>query len=125
MLSTNPPLDQHPPAYSEVDPTPGSDQRPPELHTYRPDFFAHTSPGPTPLTTQPLIPYAYYDARSPYSITQADIRARWRLISGCLWASGLWTVIGLVVGVELTEYGATRAGATTWLLEVLSSFKMG
>ncbi|KAF5387958.1 hypothetical protein D9615_000669 [Tricholomella constricta] len=32
--------------------------------------------GPAPLSTQPLVPCAYYDPRSPYSMTQADARAR-------------------------------------------------
>jgi hypothetical protein len=112
MSSNTPPPTQGPPAYTEADPRSGSGQSLPELPTAGPQPAHHASFGPTPLTTQPLIPYAYYDARSPYSVAQADMRARWRLIGALLWGFGLWAVIGLLVGVEVVEYDITRVGIT-------------
>jgi len=60
--------------------------------------------GPTPLTTQALTSYAYYDARSPYALAQADNRARWRLIVALLWAFGLWFAVACLLSVELTAH---------------------
>ncbi|KAF5387957.1 hypothetical protein D9615_000668 [Tricholomella constricta] len=64
--------------------------------------------GPTPLSTQPLVPYAYYDPRSPYSMTQADARARRRFILGVFWALMTWSLIGFLVGAEAMAYASRR-----------------
>ncbi|KAL4263238.1 hypothetical protein AB1N83_005768 [Pleurotus pulmonarius] len=41
--------------------------------------------GPTPLQqSQPLL-IPYYDPHSPYSLSQADSRTRWRFIGAVLW----------------------------------------
>jgi hypothetical protein len=85
----------NPPPYNEYDSAATPSQLPPPGP-------AHNEFGPTPLTTQTLTPYAYYDARSPYSLTQADTRARRRFIVAALWAFGLWFAFGCLVTVELT-----------------------
>jgi len=57
----------------------------------------HAGYGPTPLTSnQPLLPYAYYEARG-----SADARARSRFIGAILCAFGLWLLVAFAVGVEV------------------------
>ncbi|THV08200.1 hypothetical protein K435DRAFT_771764 [Dendrothele bispora CBS 962.96] len=46
---------------------------------------------------QVTIPYAYYDPHSPYSLAQADIRARKRFLVTMTWILGFWVLVGLVV----------------------------
>ena len=57
----------------------------------------HAGYGPTPLTSnQPLLPYAYYEARG-----SADARARSRFIGAILCAFGLWLLVAFAMGVEV------------------------
>jgi hypothetical protein len=86
----------NPPSYNESDPASVLSS---SLEFPAPGL-AHNF-GPTPLPTQALAPYAYYDARSPYSLGQADTRARWRFISGFLCALGMWFMVGCLIGVGL------------------------
>jgi len=52
---------------------------------------------PTPLTSnQPLLPYAYYEARG-----SADARARSRFIGAILCVFGLWLLVAFAVGIEI------------------------
>jgi len=61
----------------------------------------HAGYGPTPLTSnQPLLPYAYYEARG-----SADARARSRFIGAILCAFGLWLLVAFAVGVEVAGEG--------------------
>ncbi|KAI0737679.1 hypothetical protein C8Q80DRAFT_1114745 [Daedaleopsis nitida] len=99
-----------PPAYSEhpaptphnlaagQSPVPGSSQSPtsPPL-----PFPAHAAYyGPTPIAQQTqLLPY--YDPRSPYAISEASHRARWRFITAALWAIVIMTIVSFVAGVEV------------------------
>lgn len=57
----------------------------------------HGGYGPTPLTSnQPLLPYAYYEARG-----SADARARSRFIGAILCVFGLWLLVAFAVGIEI------------------------
>ncbi|RDB19993.1 hypothetical protein Hypma_012846 [Hypsizygus marmoreus] len=105
-----------PPAYSERDPASAyPSPSPPPPPSRLPVPTAQTSPfagsssgrppnhrlfGPTPITTQPLVPYAYYDARSPYSLAQADARARRRFFGSLAWALVAWIAIGILIGAS-------------------------
>jgi hypothetical protein len=65
---------------------------------------AHNEFGPTPLgTSATQTPYAYYDALSPYSLMQADTRARRRFVVAVLWAFGVWFAFGCLVTVGLNH----------------------
>ena len=93
------------PSSASANPPPSYDSAlatPPQLSPPLPGP-AHNEFGPTPLTTQTLGPYAYYDARSSYSLAQADTRARRRFIVAVLWALGLWFALGCLVTVELNH----------------------
>lgn len=49
--------------------------------------------GPTPLQqSQPLL-IPYYDPHSPYSLSQADSRTRWRFIGAVLWTVVLCVIV--------------------------------
>lgn len=52
--------------------------------------------GPTPISQQQGLLLPYYDARSPYSIEQADARTRWRFLGALLWAIVILSVLVVV-----------------------------
>jgi hypothetical protein len=76
----------------------------------------HNLYGPTPLSSSPLVPYAYYDAHSPHSLSEADSRARWRFLGAVVWGFCIWMLIGLVVGaeVEIAFRDGRLGGAGNW-----------
>lgn len=101
-ISPNVPPDTSasPPPYNEYDPaaTQSSSSR-----LLAPPGPAHNVFGPTPLTAQ-IPTYAYYDARSPYSLAQADARARRRFFAALFWVLGLWFVIGCLAQIKMSAH---------------------
>ncbi|KZT29426.1 hypothetical protein NEOLEDRAFT_1145164 [Neolentinus lepideus HHB14362 ss-1] len=61
--------------------------------------------GPTPLAQQQETLLPYYDPRSPYSVEQAEVRARKRFVGAVVWAFALMFVAGMVTGAGV---GARR-----------------
>ncbi|KAF8239018.1 hypothetical protein L208DRAFT_1386869 [Tricholoma matsutake] len=107
----------NPPPYNEYDSIASSQSIPP-----RP---VHNEFGPTPLTTQALTPYAYYDARSPYSLAQADSRARWRFIVTLLWALALWFAFGCLVSVQLTTRRHSGWQSRMYTIAAMEGIELG
>ncbi|KAJ3561735.1 hypothetical protein NP233_g10017 [Leucocoprinus birnbaumii] len=81
-------------SYHQPPPMPSSSQPPPGMVI---PVQHHPGYGPTPLASnQPLLPYAYYEARG-----SADARARSRFIGAVMCAFLFWLLIGFVVIVEV------------------------
>jgi hypothetical protein len=100
-----------PPAYVEVDPSQqhassSRPQPPPQSASYPadPSSLHHTAGyyGPTPILAQQqthILPY--YDPRSPYSVTEATSRARWRFLGALFWALLILSVTSAICGMEV------------------------
>ena len=71
---------------------------------------AHAGYGPTPIAQQAqLLPY--YDPRSPYAVTAANQRARWRFIEAAVWAVVILSVVSFVTGWEVRMMMARGVGS--------------
>ncbi|KAF7970253.1 hypothetical protein HWV62_32379 [Athelia sp. TMB] len=102
-----------PPTYSESTMPGPSSQTPPRSYADQPFFAPLSSPpmpthplfGPTPIAQQQGALLPYHDPRSPYAITQASSRARWRFIGAVFYAVIIWMALVVVLGVEIPEAG--------------------
>ncbi|KAF8592692.1 hypothetical protein K439DRAFT_1400704 [Ramaria rubella] len=71
--------------------------------------------GPTPLhaaqtETGGVLPY--YDARSPWAMSAAASRAKWRFLGALFWGCVIWLALGSIVGGLVDDRGRRRRGGS-------------